>query len=81
MDDMAVVIRGTMPNWKAVGLDSLPAEVLKLDQLERSRPAELLHLDHLESIRYTLTVVLAMCRERGTLSNNRRMQPVRPFIK
>ena len=30
MDDMMGVIRG-MPNWKAVGPDSLPAEVLKLD--------------------------------------------------
>ena len=33
MDDMTAVIRG-MPNWKAVGLDSLPAEVLKLDYAE-----------------------------------------------
>ena len=33
MDDMMGVIRG-MPNWKAVGPDSLPAEVLKLDHPE-----------------------------------------------
>ena len=33
MDDMMGVIRG-MPNWKAVGPDSLPAEVLKLDHQE-----------------------------------------------
>ena len=33
MDDMTGVIRG-MPNWKAVGPDSLPAEVLKLDHPE-----------------------------------------------
>ena len=33
MDDMMRVIRG-MPNWKAVGPDSLPAEVLKLDHTE-----------------------------------------------
>ena len=30
MDDMMGVIRG-MPNWKAVRPDSIPAEVLKLD--------------------------------------------------
>ncbi|CAN0491162.1 unnamed protein product, partial [Laminaria digitata] len=29
VDDMTAVIRG-MPNWKAVGPDSLPAELLKL---------------------------------------------------
>ena len=33
MDDMMGVIRG-MPNWKAVGPDSLPGEVLKLDHPE-----------------------------------------------
>ena len=33
MNDMMGVIRG-MPNWKAVGPDSLPAEVLKLDHPE-----------------------------------------------
>ena len=33
MDDMTGVMRG-MPNWKAVGPDSLPAEVLKLDHPE-----------------------------------------------
>ena len=33
MDDMKGVIRG-MPNWNAVGPDSLPAEVLKLDHPE-----------------------------------------------
>ena len=33
MDDMMGVIRG-MPNWNAVGPDSLPAEVLKLDHPE-----------------------------------------------
>ena len=33
MDDMMAVIRG-MPNWKAVGPDALPAEVLKLDHPE-----------------------------------------------
>ena len=33
MDGMTGVIRG-MPNWKAVGPDSLPAEVLKLDHPE-----------------------------------------------
>ena len=33
MDDMMGVIRG-MPNWKAVGPDSLPAEILKLDHPE-----------------------------------------------
>ena len=33
MDDMVGVIRG-MPNWKAVGPDALPAEVLKLDHPE-----------------------------------------------
>ena len=33
MDDLTVVIRG-MPNWKAVGPDSLPAELLKIDHPE-----------------------------------------------
>ena len=33
MDDMTGVIRD-MPNWKAVGPDSLPAEALKLDHPE-----------------------------------------------
>ena len=33
MDDMMGVIQG-VPNWKAVGPDSLPAEVLKLDHAE-----------------------------------------------
>ena len=33
IDDMMGVIRG-MPNWKAVGPDSLPAEILKLDHPE-----------------------------------------------
>ena len=33
MDDMTGVIWG-MPNWKAVGPDSLPAELLKLDNPE-----------------------------------------------
>ena len=33
MDGMMGVIRG-MPNWKAVGPDSLPAEVVKLDHPE-----------------------------------------------
>ena len=33
MDNMMEVIRG-MPNWKAVGPDSLPAEVLNLDHPE-----------------------------------------------
>ena len=33
MDDMPAVIRG-MPNWKAVGPDSLPAEILKIDHPE-----------------------------------------------
>ena len=33
MDDMTAVIRG-MPNWKAVGPDSLPAELLKIDHPE-----------------------------------------------
>ena len=33
MDDMTAVVRG-MPNWKAVGPDSLPAELLKLDHPE-----------------------------------------------
>ena len=33
MDDILGVIRG-MPNWKAVGPDFLPAEVLKLDHPE-----------------------------------------------
>ena len=33
MDDMTGVIRG-MPNWKAVGPDSLPAKVLKHDHPE-----------------------------------------------
>ena len=33
MDDMMGIIRG-MLNWKAVGPDSLPAEVLKLDHPE-----------------------------------------------
>ena len=33
MDDMTAVIRG-MPNWKAVGPDSLPAELLKIEHPE-----------------------------------------------
>ena len=33
MDDMMGVIR-CMPNWKAVGPDSLPAKLLKLDHPE-----------------------------------------------
>ena len=33
MDEMTEVIRG-MPNWKAVGPDGLPSDLLKLDQPE-----------------------------------------------
>ena len=33
IDDITAVIRG-MPNWKAVGPDSLPAELLKIDHPE-----------------------------------------------
>ena len=33
IDDMMMVIQG-MPNWKEVGPDSVPDEVLKLDHLE-----------------------------------------------
>ena len=33
IDEMTEVIKG-MPNWKAVGPDGLPAEVLKLDHPE-----------------------------------------------
>ena len=34
MDDMAAVIIRDMPNWKAMGPDSLPAELLKIDHPE-----------------------------------------------
>ena len=47
MDDLTVVIRG-MPNWKAVGPDSLPAELLKFD--------------HPEFIRYFHDIVLNVSR-------------------
>ena len=33
MDEIPAVVRG-MPNWKAVGTDSLPAELLKIDHPE-----------------------------------------------
>ena len=33
MDDMTAVIRG-MPDWKVVGPDSLPAELLNVDHPE-----------------------------------------------
>ena len=33
MDEMTAVIRG-MPNWKAVGPDSMPSELLKIDHPE-----------------------------------------------
>ena len=33
MDDMTAVIQG-MPNWKAVGPDSLPDELLEIEQPE-----------------------------------------------
>ena len=33
MDDMTAVIRG-MRNWKAVGPDFLPVELLKIDHLD-----------------------------------------------
>ena len=36
MDDMTAVIRG-IPNWKAVGPDSFPAELLKIDHPEFKR--------------------------------------------
>ena len=39
MDEITAVIRA-MPNWKAVGQDSLPSELLKLDQPELSMCGE-----------------------------------------
>ena len=36
MDEMTAVIRG-MPYWKAVGPDSLPSELLKIDRPESIR--------------------------------------------
>ena len=50
MDDMRVVIQG-MPNWKVVGPDSLPAELLKIDHPQLSA---------------TSTTYLSMCGELET---------------
>ena len=66
MDNMTAVIRG-MPNRKAVGPDSLPAELLKLD--------------HPEFIRYFTTTYLPTCGERVTSSSNGEMRPLRSFMK
>ena len=44
MNEMIAVIRG-MPNWKAVGPDSLPSELLKIDHPEFIRYFHNLLLD------------------------------------
>ena len=65
IDDMMGVIRG-MPNWKAVGPDSIPAEALKLD-----------HLDFSGSFK----IYLSMCGEREKSPNSGRMRPSTSSVK
>ena len=65
MDDMTAVIRG-MPNWKAVGPDSLPAELLKIENPE--------------FIRYFDNLLVNVCERETSLSSGK-MQPLRSFVK
>ena len=66
MDEMTTVIR-SMPNWKAVGPDSLPSELLKID--------------HPELIRYFDNLLVDVCGDRETSPSSGKMQPLRSFIK
>ena len=65
MDGMTKVIRG-MPNWKAVGPDSLPAELLKIENPE--------------FIRYFDNLLVNVCERETSLSSGK-MQPLRSFVK
>ena len=64
VDERTAVTRG-MPNSRAVGPDSLPSELLKIDHL----------------LSATSTTYLSMCGERETSPSSGEMQPLRSFIK
>ena len=65
MEDMMGVIRG-MPNWKAVGPDSFPAQVLSSTTL---------------SLSGTFIIYLSMCGEREKFPNSGKMRPSNSSIK
>ena len=81
MDAMTAVIRG-MPNWKAVGPDSFPAELQKIYHPEFIRYFRTLHVnvrrtgDAPQQGKYATIKVLQKKKERSDCSNYRGSPPV-----